>query len=145
MVRRLRRRRLLPLVAGVVALLRRRLHLVLVPRLASPVSRAVSGSTAGSATVGWPVAQIIVAVVVVASSTSSSARASAPVLIRWGLHSALALTLLVPPGLLLTSLLVLVLLGGIPSLLLVILLGRLGSALPLWRGSWWPPRVSAEA
>jgi hypothetical protein len=89
----------------VAALLRRRQH-----------------SVAGSAPVGWPIAQIIVAVAVVASSTSSGARTPASVPVRWGLPPASALILLATPGLLLALPLVLV-------LLVAILLGRLGSAL----------------
>ncbi len=57
----------------------------------------------------------------------------------------MALTLLAPLGLLLAPSMVLVLLGGIPLLLLIILLGRLGSALSLWWGSWRLHRVSAKA
>ena len=67
------------------ALLRRRLHSALVTRLAVPCSQTASGSTAGSAPVGWPIAQIIVAVAVVASSASSGARTPASVLARRGL------------------------------------------------------------
>ena len=127
------------------ALLRRRLHSALVTRLAVPCSQTASGSTAGSAPVGWPIAQIIVAVAVVASSTCSGARTPTSVPIRWGLRPASALILLAPPGLLLASPLVLILLGGFLLLLLAILLGRLGSSLPLWRGSWWLRRVPAKA
>ncbi len=59
----------------------------------------------------------------------------------------MTLTFLAPPGLLLApfSVLVLALLGGIPSPLLALLLGRLGLVLPLRRGSRLLRRVPASA
>jgi hypothetical protein len=97
----------------------------------------IGAAAAGSTSPGRPIAWIVVAVAVEASSGTSGSRTSVSVPSRWGLCPASILTFPAPPCLLLPPFLVLalVLLEGLPSSLLALLPGRLGSPLLLRRGS----------